>query len=110
MPLVDVPDRLAPPLLACVDAKNKPKVAPFFVKSCKAAGINFTEDFNKPGEREGVGYYHFTVKNGVRDSASRALLGDIIMGKDVRTNLDILTGAHVTRVLIEGRQPVSKTV
>lgn len=80
------------------------------MKSCKAAGIKYTEDFNKPGEREGVGYYHFAVKDGVRDSASRAFLGDIIMGKDVRTNLDIVTGAHVTRVLIEGRQPVKRTV
>lgn len=78
------------------------------MKSCKAAGIKFTGDFNKPGEREGVGYYHFAVKDGVRDSASRAFLGDIIMGKDVRTNLDIVTGAHVTRVLIEGRQPVKR--
>lgn len=94
----------------CDGPKKQHKLAPFFVKSCKAAGINVTEDFNKPGGREGVGYYHFAVKDGVRDSAARAFLGDIVMGKDVRTNLDIVTGAHVTRVLIEGRQPVRKTV
>lgn len=29
------------------------------------------------------------------------MLGDIIMGKDVRTNLDIVTRAHVGKVLIE---------
>ncbi|CAN0139266.1 unnamed protein product, partial [Hapterophycus canaliculatus] len=78
------------------------QVAPFFLQSCEEAGIKLTEDFNKPGGREGAGYYHFTIRNGVRDSASRAMLGDIIMGRDVRTNLDILTGAHVNRVLIEG--------
>lgn len=49
----------------------------------------------------GAGLYHFTVRNGVRDSAARAMLGDIIMSRDVRTNLDIVTGAHVDRVLIE---------
>lgn len=60
-----------------------------------------TEDFNKPGGREGAGYYHFAVRDGVRDSAARAMLGDIMMGRDVRTNLDILTGAHVKKVVVE---------
>lgn len=78
------------------------QVAPFFLASCKEAGIRLTDDFNKPGGRHGAGYFHFAVKNGVRDSASRAMLGEVIMGKDVRTNLDIFTGAHVSRVLIEG--------
>lgn len=78
------------------------QVAPFFLASCEEAGIRLTDDFNKPGGREGAGYFHFAVKNGVRDSASRAMLGEVIMGKDVRTNLDIFTGAHVNRVLIEG--------
>lgn len=77
------------------------QVAPYFVESCVAAGVNKTEDFNKPGGRAGVGYYQFTVRDGVRDAASRAMLGDIIMGKDLRTNLHIRTTAHVNRVLIE---------
>lgn len=64
-------------------------------------GVEMTEDFNKPGGREGAGLYHFTVRDGVRDSASRAMLGEIIMRKDRRTNLAILTEAHVERVLIE---------
>lgn len=76
------------------------------MNSCEAAGIKLTEDFNKPGGREGAGYYHFAVREGVRDSAARAMLGDIIMGKDVRTNLDILTSAHVTKVVIKSVQPV----
>lgn len=78
------------------------QVAPYFLASCEEAGIRLTDDFNKPGGRVGAGYYNFAVRNGVRDSASRAMLGEIIMGKDVRTNLDIVTGAHVNRVLIEG--------
>ena len=68
-----------------------------------------TEDFNKPGGREGAGLYHFAVRNGVRDSAARAMLGDIMMGRDVRTNLDILTGAFVSKVVIEGTPPVRRS-
>ncbi|CBJ28002.1 choline dehydrogenase [Ectocarpus siliculosus] len=82
------------------------EVAPFFLDSCEGAGIRLTEDFNKPGGREGAGYYHFAVRDGVRDSAARAMLGDIVMGRDVRTNVDIVTGAHVSKVLIEDAQPV----
>lgn len=77
-------------------------MAPFFLASCEGAGINTTDDFNKPGGRVGAGYYHFAVRDGVRDSAARAMLGDVITGRDVRTNLDIVTGAHVNRVLLEG--------
>lgn len=84
------------------------QVAPFFLDSCEGAGIRLTEDFNKPGGREGAGYYHFAVRDGVRDSAARAMLGDIVMGRDVRTNLDIVTGAHVSKVLIEDAQPVRR--
>lgn len=78
------------------------------MNSCEAAGIKLTEDFNKPGGREGAGYYHFAVREGVRDSAARAMLGDIIMGRDVRTNLDVLTSAHVNKVVIENAQPVRR--
>lgn len=78
------------------------QVAPFFIDSCEGAGIRLTSDFNKPGGREGAGYYHFAVREGVRDSAARAMLGDIVMGRDVRTNLDIVTGALVTKVVVDG--------
>lgn len=44
----------------------------------------------------------------MRDSAARAMLGDIVMGRDVRTNLDIVTGAHVTKVLVDGDPPVRR--
>lgn len=80
-------------------------MAPFFIDSCEGAGIRLTDDFNRPGGREGAGYYHFAVREGVRDSAARAMLGDIVMGRDVRTNLDIVTGAHVTRVVMDGDDP-----
>lgn len=86
--------------------KRTTQVAPFFLDSCKDAGIPLTDDFNKPGGREGAGYYHFAVKKGIRDSAARALLGDVIMRRDVRTNLDILTGSQVNRVLLTGGDEV----
>lgn len=81
-------------------------MAPFFIDSCEGAGIRLTADFNEPGGREGAGYYHFAVRDGVRDSAARAMLGDIVMGRDVRTNLDIVTGAHVTKVVMDDAPPV----
>eukprot|EP00903_Cladosiphon_okamuranus_P005497 g5478.t2 len=85
------------------------EVAPFFIDSCEGAGIRLTGDFNKPGGREGAGYYHFAVREGVRDSAARAMLGDIVMGRDVRTNLDIVTGALVTKVVMSGDPAISMT-
>lgn len=81
------------------------QVAPFFLDSCAQIGIPTVEDFNKPGGREGAGYYDFTIRSGVRDSVASAMLGDIIMGKDERTNLDILSGALVTRVLFNSSGP-----
>lgn len=74
--------------------------------SCERAGIRLTDDFNAPGAREGAGYYHFAVREGVRDSAARSMLGDIVMGRDVRTNLDIVTGALVTKVVMDAPPPV----
>ncbi|CAM9174684.1 unnamed protein product, partial [Phaeothamnion confervicola] len=47
------------------------EVAPFFLESCRAAGIALTPDFNAPAGREGAGMYDFCIKDGVRDSAAR---------------------------------------
>ena len=44
----------------------------------------------------------------MRDSAARAMLGDIVMGRDVRTNLDIVTGALVTKVVMDGDPAVRR--
>ncbi|CAM9194249.1 unnamed protein product, partial [Discosporangium mesarthrocarpum] len=83
------------------------EVAPFFLESCKNAGIPSTSDFNEPGRRMGAGPYQFTVRDGIRDSAARALLGPFLSLEVNRTNLEILTGTMVHRVLWEGDEPNS---
>jgi len=68
-----------------------------FVEAGRAAGHPYTEDFNG-AQQEGVGRYQLTIKDGERCSASFAYLRPII---GVRPNLEVRTGLHTTRVLIE---------
>jgi choline dehydrogenase len=52
--------------------------APEFVSAAVQSGLPLTQDFNEPGGRAGVGYYHFNIKEGVRDSAARAMLSSLL--------------------------------
>ena len=36
-----------------------------------------TADFNAPSGRQGVGSFHFNIRDGVRDSVANAILGPI---------------------------------
>ncbi len=61
------------------------------------AGLERNPDFN--GEQQaGVGYYHYSVKNGTRHSAAEAYLKPVLD----RENLHVETGAHVTEIFLEG--------
>ncbi|MEQ1658882.1 MAG: GMC oxidoreductase, partial [Hylemonella sp.] len=51
-------------------------------------------------EQEGVGLYQVTHKNGERYSAAKAYLTP----HRTRANLHVLTGAHATRILLEGKR------
>jgi len=70
-----------------------------FVDATRALGLPQTADFNG-AEQEGFGSYQTTSIRGRRCSAARAFLGEAKR----RPNLSILTGAHATRVLLEGRR------
>lgn len=72
-----------------------------WVKAGQQAGHPVTDDFNGP-QQEGVGYYHTAQKDGQRCSNARAYLTDA----KKRPNLTIITRAHTTRVLFEGKQAV----
>lgn len=72
-----------------------------YLAACKAAGLPETPDFNG-AQQEGAGTYQLTVKGGRRMSASRAFLRPAMR----RANLTVLTRAHATRVLFEGRRAV----
>ena len=69
--------------------------------ACKQAGIPENPDFNG-ATQEGCGYYQTTTNNKRRWSAARAYL-EPAKG---RANLKIVTGAHATRVVLEGKRAV----
>ena len=56
-----------------------------------------TEDYNGK-QQEGFGRGQYTIRNGCRSSAARAYLKPA----RGRGNLTVETGAHATRVLIQG--------
>ncbi|MEM7420812.1 MAG: choline dehydrogenase [Pseudomonadota bacterium] len=69
-----------------------------FVKAGEQAGYDITADYNGR-QQEGFGPMHMTVKNGVRSSTSREYLDPV----KSRKNLTVVTGALVTRVLLEDK-------
>jgi choline dehydrogenase len=72
-----------------------------FLEACVAAGIPRNDDFNGK-EQEGAGFYQVTQKGGKRHSAADAYLRPALR----RPNLTVVTEAHATRVLFEGRRAV----
>lgn len=88
------------PLFISANRQLHPLVAPY-VAACATAGIAPNADFNGI-EQEGAGSYQLTIKGGRRNSAARAFLRPALR----RGNLELRTGAHVTRVLFEDRRAV----
>lgn len=73
-----------------------------YLKAAREAGFRINEDFNGE-EQEGVGIYQVTQKKGERWSAARGYLHPH-MG--VRENLQVVTEAQITRIVLEGRRAV----
>ena len=71
-------------------------LAASFVEAGIAAGHPACPDFNS-GTPEGFGYYHFTIRDGRRESTARAFLA----GTRGRNNLTVRTGVEVQRLVIE---------
>ena len=76
-----------------------------FAAAAREAGIPASEDFNR-GSNEGVGYFEVNQRSGVRWNTSKAFLRPA----QGRPNLTVWTGAHTTRVLLEGRRAVGVEV
>ena len=72
-----------------------------FIDAGVAAGYPRNPDYNG-GDQEGFGYYQTTIRNGRRWSAADAYLKPARK----RPNLHVETGAHATRILLEGRRAV----
>jgi len=72
-----------------------------FQNAAEEFGIPKSNDFNK-GNNLGCGYFQVTVKKGFRCSTAVGYLNPI----KKRTNLKIITNAHVKKIIFEGRKVV----
>ena len=76
-----------------------------FIEAGQQAGHRHNTDFNGP-EQEGVGAYQVTHKNGERFSAAKAYLTPHLQ----RSNLQVITNALTTRVVMDADGPVPRAV
>ncbi len=89
------------------DQKRPRPISEAFVEASTQMQMRRTEDFNT-GDNEGAGLYQSTIfhspdKNGERCSAAAGYLFPVL---DKRPNLTVITGAHATRILFEGKRAV----
>ncbi|HEY0820026.1 MAG TPA: GMC family oxidoreductase N-terminal domain-containing protein, partial [Rhizobacter sp.] len=71
-----------------------------FAEAAQQAGIPHSNDFNR-GDNEGVGYFDVNQRRGIRWNAAKAFLRPVLH----RDNLQVWTGAHVSRVLFAEDDP-----
>ena len=87
--------------LNVMDLRSPNRFGPIFVEAAVQAGFVKNSDFNG-ATQEGVGMYQVTHRNGERFSAAKAYLTPNL----ARPNLTVMTEAHTTRILMEGRRAV----
>ena len=87
--------------LNVMDLRSPNRFGPIFVEAGKQAGHPENRDFNG-AHQHGVGMYQVTHKNGERYSAAKAYLKPNLS----RPNLSVITGAHTTRILLDGKRAV----
>ena len=87
--------------LNVMDLGSPTRIGRAFIEAARQAGYPENPDFNGAAQ-EGVGPYQVTHKGGERFSAAKAYLAPA----RARPNLQVLTGAHATRILIEGTRAV----
>jgi choline dehydrogenase-like flavoprotein len=85
--------------LQVMDLTRPNRLGPVFVQAGQQAGYAFNPDFNAASQ-EGVGMYQVTQHHGERCSAARAYVTPNLQ----RPNLKLFTGAHATRILMEGKR------
>lgn len=91
--------------LNVMDLRSPNRFGPVFVDAAVQAGYPTNRDFNGPVQ-EGVGLYQVTHKEGERFSAAKAYLTPNLG----RSNLTVMTDAHTTRILLEGRRAIGVEV
>jgi choline dehydrogenase len=82
--------------LRVADPRDPNPLSHRFVEAAAEVGITPRADFNDRAQ-EGVGFFQLNVHRGRRWSAADAYLKPVFG----RTNLEVLTHAHVTRILID---------
>jgi choline dehydrogenase-like flavoprotein len=91
--------------LNVMDLRSPNRFGPLFVEAAAQAGFAKNADFNG-ATQEGVGRYQVTHKNGERWSAAKGYLTP----NRSRANLQVMTGAHTTRIVMEGKRAVGVEV
>ena len=69
------------------------------IEAAKTNGYPHNPDYNGH-EQDGFAYYQVTQKNGVRHSAKKAYIDPVRN----RSNLQIITRAHVTKLVMDGKR------
>jgi len=87
--------------LNVMDLQSPNPFALRFVQAGAQAGYPINPDFNGASQ-EGVGLYQVTHKRGERCSAAKAYLTPAL----ARPNVQVFTGAQVTRILLEKKRAV----
>ncbi|WGV14520.1 GMC family oxidoreductase [Fuscovulum ytuae] len=84
------------PLFVSANRKGLHPLVKDYIAACESAGLPHNADFNG-AEQEGAGIYQMTIHKARRNSAARAFLRPAMK----RPNCRVITGAMVTRVIIE---------
>ncbi len=79
------------------NTRSPRKLTPLFLEAAEAAGIPRVADYNTP-EQDGAAWVQVTQKDGKRFSTADAYLRPALK----RPNLEVVTGAEVMRVELEG--------
>ena len=87
--------------LNVADTRSPRPLTPLFLAASQAAGIPRVADYNGP-EQDGASWAQVTQKNGRRWSAADAYLRPAMK----RANLEVVTGAQVLRVELEGKRAI----
>jgi choline dehydrogenase-like flavoprotein len=87
--------------LNVMDLRSPNRFSEVFVQAGEQAGYRRNRDFNG-AEQEGAGMFQVTHRNGERCSAAKAYITPNLN----RANLTLHTGAHVTRIILEGKRAV----
>ena len=87
--------------LHVMDLRSPNRYGPSFIDAATQAGYARNDDFNGASQ-EGVGMYQVTHKNGERWSVAKGYLTPHLS----RANLQVITNAHTTKIIFEGKRAV----